>query len=476
MSKLARAITLALGTVGFVASAQAATFVVTANSQAFDSKLASKIEAAGGTITARLPQIGVAIVESSDTGFATRAGRVPGIHSAVQDFVLQFDVPPNNETIDENYGNPPSSGDNDTRFDLQWGHAAIDAAGAWNQGYRGAGATVAVLDSGIACAHPDIAANLLTAQSTSFVPGESYCLSRNNVFNHGSHVAGTIASPDNGFGTIGVAPEAKLIAVKVLSETTGSGSFGGIIQGIVYAADHGADVINMSLGVRGGLPVNGKGANDVRELINATARATRYAASQNALIVVSAGNDGRDLDKDSSTQVCDASGECFNANLRAFPGELPAVLTIAATAPIGWAKAPATTFLDNLASYSNYGQSAIDFAGPGGDGAYPGNENCTVAGLVRPCWVFDLVFSVGGYSQPVPGGPVFASYSWVAGTSMAAPHVSGVAALIIGKHGGEMAPAAVERILRASSDDLGKPGNDSQYGGGRVNAAKAVKY
>ena len=475
MNLLGRAITLALGTVGFVASAQAATFVVTANGNSFDSKLAHKIEAAGGTVTARLPQIGVAIVESNDANFISRAGRVPGIRSVAQDIVLQFDVPPNTETIDENYGNPPSSGDDDTRFDLQWGHAAVDAAGAWNQGYRGAGVKVAVLDSGIACAHPDIAPNLLGSDSISFVPGESHCLGQVNAFNHGSHVAGTIASPDNSFGTIGVAPEAKLIAVKVLSEVTGGGSFGGIIQGIVHAADHGADVINMSLGVRGGLPVNGPGANGVRELMNATARATRYAASQNALVVVSAGNDGRDLDKDSSTEICDTDGECFNANLRAFPGELPAVLTIAATAPIGWA-VDTSGSLDYLASYSNHGQSAIDFAGPGGDSAYPGEENCTVAGLARPCWVFDLVFSVGGYSQPVPGGPVFASYSWVAGTSMAAPHVSGVAALIIGKHGGEMAPAAVERILRASSDDLGKPGNDSLYGGGRVNAANAVRY
>ena len=475
MNMLGRAITLALGTVGFVASAQAATFVVTANGNSFDSKLAAKIVAAGGTITARLPQIGVAIVESGDARFVSRASRTPGVRSVVEDVVLQFDVPPNTETIDENYGNPPSSGDDDTRFDLQWGHAAVDAAGAWNKGHRGAGAVVAVLDSGIACAHPDIAGNLLPAVSASFVPGESYCLATVNAFNHGSHVAGTIASPDNGIGTIGVAPEAKLMAVKVLSEVTGSGSFGGIIQGIVHAADNGADVINMSLGVRGGLPVNGPGANGVRELINATARATRYAASRNALIVVSAGNDGRDLDKDSSTQICNAPDDCFNANLRAFPGELPAVLTIAATAPIGWA-VDTSGSLDYLASYSNYGQSAIDFAGPGGDDAYPGNENCTVAGLVRPCWVFDLVFSVGGYSQPVAGGPVFASYSWVAGTSMAAPHVSGVAALIIGKHGGEMSPAAVERILRSSSDDLGKPGNDSSYGGGRVNASRAVDY
>jgi subtilisin family serine protease len=475
MKTLGHAIAVALGSMMCAGAADAATFVVTANAQKFDASLARKLEAAGGRVTARLPQIGVAIVESDDTGFPTRAAKVPGIFSVARDIELQFEAPPTVADYEEDYANPPASGDNDTRFDLQWGHAAIDAAGAWNKGHRGAGAKVAVLDSGVACAHPDIAGNLLAADSASFVPNEGFCLQRVNAFNHGSHVAGTIAAPDNGVGIIGVAPEAKFFAVKVLSENTGSGSFAGIIQGIVHAADRGADVINMSLGVRGGLQVNGPGANDVRELVNATARATRYANRQNAVIVVSAGNDGRDLDADSGTKVCDANGECFVANLRAFPGELPAVLTTAATAPVGWAVDP-TGSLDYLASYSNYGQSAIDFAGPGGDAMYPGNENCTVAGLVRQCYVFDLVFSVGGYSQPVPGGPVFASYSWTAGTSMAAPHVAGVAALIVGKHGGEMPAAEVERILRMSSDDLGKPGNDSEYGGGRVNASRAVDY
>ena len=130
--------------------------------------------------------------------------------------------------------------------------------------------------------------------------------------------------------------------------------------------------------------------------------------------------------------------------------------------------------MDYLASYSNYGQSAIAFAGPGGDtplfGTPEGSAGCTVGGLLRACYVFDLVFASGGYTAT--GN----SYYWVAGTSMAAPHVSGVAALIIGKHGGELAPAEVERILRASSDDLGKPGVDDAYGSGRVNAARAVTY
>jgi subtilisin family serine protease len=470
MSKLSRAIAMVIGTVGFAVTAQAATYVVTAKTQNFDQQLARKIEAAGGTVTARLPQIGVAIVESNQINFVSRAAKTAGIRSVVEDYVIKFDIPEAYLAVNEDFTNPPASGDNDTRFDLQWGSAAIDVAGAWNQGYRGQGATVAVLDSGILCQHADIAANLLP-DSTSFVAGENVCHNIAGSFNHGTHVAGIIAAPDNAFGTIGVAPQAKILAVKVLSGVTGSGSFGGIIQGIVYAADHGADVINMSLGVSGGLQVNGRGANQVAELINATKRAVQYARAQNALTIVAAGNDGMDLDHSSGVEICDTDG-CYRANLSAFPAELPNVLTVSATSPVGWAANPAGS-LDYLASYSSYGQSAISFAAPGGDtptyGTPAGSATCTVGGLARPCYVFDLVFAPGGFTPPSSNG-----YYWAAGTSMATPHVSGVAALIIGKHGGEMAPSEVERILRASSDDVGKPGNDAEYGGGRVNASRAV--
>jgi len=471
MTTLSRAIALAVGSLGVAASAQAATYVVTAKTQSFDTQLARKIEAAGGTVSVRLPQIGVAIVESDQSTFISRAAKVQGIRSVVSDYVIQFDVPEGRASFEEDFSNPPTSGDNDTRFDLQWGSAAVDVAGAWNQGYRGNGATVAVLDSGVVCQHVDIAPNLLP-DSASFVAGEGVCHTTAGNFNHGTHVAGIIAAPDNAIGTIGVAPQAKILAVKVLSGVSGSGSFSGIIQGIVYAADHGADVINMSLGVRGGLPVNGQGANDVAELVNATKRAVQYARDQNAITIVAAGNDGRDLDHDSGVEICD-QGVCYRANLRAFPAQLPNVLAISATTPVGWAINSAGN-LDYLASYSSYGQSAIALAAPGGDtplfGTPQGSASCTVAGLARPCYVFDLVFAPGGYTAT---GNL---YFWAAGTSMATPHVSGVAALIVGKHGGEMAPSEVERILRASSDDLGKPGNDDAYGGGRVNASSAVQF
>ena len=174
MSTLPRAIAMVLGTLAVAASANAATYVVTAKLQNFDAQLARKIEAAGGTISARLPQIGVAIVESADAGFAARAAKTQGIRSVVTDYVIQFDVPEAHQVADEDFTNPPTSGDDDTFFDLQWGSAAVDVAGAWNQGYRGNGAIVAVLDSGVVCGHIDIAANLLP-DSTSFVANENVC-------------------------------------------------------------------------------------------------------------------------------------------------------------------------------------------------------------------------------------------------------------------------------------------------------------
>ena len=118
--------------------------------------------------------------------------------------------PQTNVAFEEDFGNPPNSGDNDTRFDLQWGHDAVDAPEAWTEGFRGAGARVAVLDTGFDLDHPDLAPNINFTLSKNFVAGETLSYALPDPFSHGTHVAGTIAAADNAFGTIGVAPQAEL--------------------------------------------------------------------------------------------------------------------------------------------------------------------------------------------------------------------------------------------------------------------------
>lgn len=438
-----------LATALFAGHAHAATYVVQAKGLAFDRVLARKIEAAGGQVLARYPQIGVAIVEA-DASFGVRARRLAGVESATRDMVLQFEIP-GAQPLDARAlaDSPPNTGDDDRFFDLQWGHDAIDAPEAWARGERGAGARVAILDSGIDCTHPDLTPNLLLGLNASFVPGEVACTSLPG-FNHGTHVAGTVAAADNGLGTIGVAPEAKIFGVKVLSEFTGSGSFASILEGIVYAADADADVINMSLGVRGGLPIT----RDTHELIGAVTRAVAYARRHNTLVIASAGNDSINFD----TAVDDDGNR-----LMAFPGQVHGVFGVSATGPVGWAINPGTD-LDRIASYSSHGRKVVNVAAPGGDFVYPGDELCTVAGITSFCWVFDMVLST------TPGG-----WSWSAGTSMAAPHASGVAALVIGANGGgEMNTALLQSLLDRGADDRGDRGFDAFYGRGRVNAEGSV--
>jgi subtilisin family serine protease len=452
--------TAALGLLS-TATAFGGSYLVLTGGNGLPAGLERGVTQAGGTVTRALPQVGIAVVESAKADFKAKVAKIAGVQAVLPNLTVQWLQPvtavegPVAET-----GNPPFSGDDDFFFDLQWGHTAIEAPAAWDLGSRGAGATVAVLDTGFDLDHPDLAPNIDFARSMNFVAGETLWYARPDPFSHGSHTAGTIAAADNAFGTIGVAPEATLMLVKVLGDQ-GGGSFGDVISGILWAADQGANVINMSLGAtlwKNGFIVNGEvvTAREVNELKNALARATTYAYQKGVTVIASAGNAANDGDHDKA--------------LIHLPSDCPNVISVSATAPIGWATDPLNTFLDNLASYSNYGQSVITVAAPGGDFIYPGNELCMVAGLVRPCWVFDLVFSTGSSLNPA-----VARYYWSAGTSMAAPHASGVAALIVGKYGPGIKPAQVEALLRKSADDLGKPGQDDAYGAGRVNAYNAVR-
>lgn len=473
------------------ASATAKAYILDFTGNTLPTDLAAQVERAGGVLTTRIEQIGIAVATSENPRFADRAIGIKGVYSVQPDDVVDWVEPERVvEAIDAADVSPPEGaatfGASETFRLIQWAPDAVSAPDAWDLGARGAGARVAILDGGIYNAHVDIGPNLDAAHSASMVPGQPYNFDQRrnaqgqcvltDTFWHGTHVAGIVAAPGQNFGTVGIAPSATIIGVKVLH--CGSGAFSWIINGIVYASTPiseggaGADIINMSLGAAFGHqprdtagrpardPVTGKvfSASGRALLARAIGKATTYAYQRGTTVIAALGNSAIDLD--------------HTGDIMFLPAMSPHVIAVSATGPLGWALGAAN--VDRPASYTNFGQSAVTFAGPGGDFVLPGEAPCTkpvipAGSLVRPCWVFDLVLA------PQRGsGSATTSYNWAAGTSMASPAVAGVAALIIGKYG-RIGPAAVEARLRASADDIGKPGNDDFYGAGRVNALRAIQ-
>ena len=431
----------------------------------------------GGTLIRAIPAIGVYTL-SGDASVGKRLAAAPAVRVvriADADVHAASVAPPVAAPAAGQHTLTLPMTDDDFFVPGQWALDAIDAPEAWAAGHRGRGVRVAVLDTGIDPTHPDLAANVNVALARSFVAGQTWNVSTDPAItvDHGTHIAGIIAAADNAFGIIGVAPQAEIVPVQVLRRPTGRGDLAAVIEGIVYAADIDADVINLSLAFsrshRGG--VNDKGTADpgddtpytaaeVAALLVAVNRATAYAHARGATIVTGTGNAATDGNHDKDGFL--------------LPRDSPHVITIGSTGPLGWATGAGAS-LDTPAVYGNHGQSIIDLAAPGGNldwGLIASNVLCTLTSgplsVTYPCWFFDGVLS----TAPVAGGFL---YEFRAGTSQATAHASGVAALIIGKNGGAMTPTQVRARLRESADDLGKNGKDAYYGLGRVNALRAVQ-
>jgi len=385
----------------------------------------------GGRVVFNFAQIGASVVTTSDPNFASRM-RAQGFTVAPNRILRNYE--PLRMVVGS--ATPQAAGGaSNPLFIIQWSLDAVRATEGWVEGRRGAGAQVAVLDEGFYLDHPDLNDNFNTTLAASFVPGEGVYWSNpkavtlNDRFSHGTHVSGIIASEDNTIGTVGVAPEAEIIPVKVLSESLGFGEDSWVLAGMLYAAAIRVDVVNMSLG-----GICEKTDPECVAIKRVYDRVVKFMNRQGVTVIASAGNSEIDFDA--------------NRNLIDLPAMADGVLGISATGPLGWAVYPAAD-PRRPASYSNYGRVIVDFAAPGGDFALPGEDLCTV-GIVAgvPCWVFDMVIS----PSIVFGG--FAYNSWAAGTSMAAPHVSGIAAQIIGANGGSMNPNQVERQLRRYAERL----------------------
>ena len=482
------------------AQAEDSTFLVLLNQNPSAIKnFSNSVESAGGSVKFVIEEIGVGFATSSDPKFMTKLSRRAGIQGVA--YSLPVLMEEDQHTALGPQANLNHAGEDEFFYPIQWGLDVVGAPAAWDAGATGKGVRVAVLDSGIDHDNLDLAPNLNEDLSISFMPcvfGENCdgdvedwrVDDRGGVpfFNHGTHVAGTIAAADGGGGGIGVAPDAEIVAVKVCTEFDSFCFDEAILPGIVYAASIGADLINMSLGGVGdrnpsglckfirdegiGIPC-GRIVSSFQTIEQAYRRACHYANRNGTTVILSAGNSALDADHD-----VDADGNSLSS-LKFYFADFPNVLGISALGPVGSAL-PAFTGLapaepvagpDTLAYYSNYGRSIIDFGAPGGNALLAflvddfAGTLCFKNGFVSRCYLFDMVLS------NAPNDYFF----YAQGTSMAAPHATGVAAIIVGMNGGDMSPQRLRTAMKRYADDLGQPGHDQVFGDGRVSAGNAVK-
>ena len=288
----------------------------------------------------------------------------------------------------------------------QWNLRKTGLEAAWERTTGSSGVIIAVLDTGADLAHPDLAGK--TVSGYDFVNNDS---DPQDDEGHGTHVSGiAAAASNNGLGITGVAWGSKIMPVKVLSNT-GSGSSSAVAQGIRWAADHGAKIINMSLG-------GSQKSNAIEEAVN-------YAYGKGCLIVAAAGN------------------EYLKGNPISYPAALAHVVAVAATGD-----------QDEHARYSNTG-SYVDIAAPGGNASSSSDPN-------YDHWILSTYWRGSGYS-----------YVWVNGTSQACPHVAGLAALLWSLSPA-LTHDQIENVIERTSVDLGASGKDVTFGWGRINAAAAI--
>jgi subtilisin family serine protease len=463
---LSKTLCAAIGVLALAGTAQAKDYVLTSKGALGQAQIKA-VQEAGGTVNYSHAGTGLVTASSDAADFAGRLQASGAFAQIAEDMMVRWTPEVRSVDFEGDAINPA----NDTFYPIQWAPGAIGAPDAWAAGCTGQGVRVAVIDGGIFDTHPDLLGAVDVAASRSFVPGQPFNFDQRidpntgnlvpDTFWHGTHVAGIVAARDNATGVVGIAPEATIVGVKALH--AGSGEFGWVISAILYAATPvaegggGADIINMSLGA---LFPRGGGNTGAGPLVAALNKAVNYANRFGVLVVSSAGNEAFDLDH---------SGSWISV-----PAQSGAGIAVAATGPVGWAlgsPGPDSFNFSRLASYSNFGTSAIHVSAPGGDFAYPTNESCTkltaTGGAVSvPCWVFDMVLSTARGTTPA------GSYSWAAGTSMAAPATSAVAALVKQMNPG-ISLGALKSRLAQTADDVYKPGADPQSGKGFVNAYQA---
>jgi subtilisin family serine protease len=510
------------------------------------------IEAAGGAVRDVTEQVGLALVTAPDATFPDRVQGRPGVLGVARNHAVGTERPGMPHRFAEerpSYADLAGGADGDDRgpqatgaqaeplADRQWDMAMIGATpdGA-HRVATGRGVDVGIIDTGIDGAHPDIAPNFDADRSVNFTtdipaldgPCEvPSCVDPADADDegHGTHVAGTVAAAVNGFGIGGVAPDATLVDVRA-GQDSGFFFLYETVRALVYAGDIGLDVVNMSFYtdpwqfnctsrdeyVEG--EVTDAELTEQRLVHDLVLQAVAYAVGQGVTLVAAEGNSAVDMAAPTRVDTVSPDNPPGAARPRTvantcldLPAEAPQVISVSAVGP-------STTKAD----YSNYGLGDVEVAAPGGwfsdlvgTPAFRTPENLVLS-------TFPVAAAIAqGLADP-DGRPVDARsvqycdeasgcgfYTSLQGTSMAAPHVTGVAALVVERYGTEdgdggrsLAPAEVARIIAASATDhpcpaggiedytdegappevnavcQGTPEYNGLYGEGIVDAAAAV--
>ncbi|MFF3940455.1 S8 family serine peptidase [Streptomyces phaeofaciens] len=399
------------------------------------------VAANGGTVFQYYDAIGVITAHSASASFATTMRGVSGVQQVGATRTSDVPADAYNPALPANPAQSTTPSGEPVRADM----TQIKADQAWAVTTGSATVKVGILDTGVDDQHQDLAPNFNAADSVSCAYGkpDTRTGAWRDVDTHGTHVAGTVAAAKNGKGVIGVAPGVKISSVRIAEPGSSLFFAENTVCGFMWAGDHGFKVTNNSY-YTDPWQFNCPDNADQAAIIEGVRRAQEYAEGKGSLQVAAAGNSNIDLankttDTESPNDSTPVTRTITNACLD-IPTELPGVVTVSAMGTTA------------KASYSNYGLNVIDVTAPGGD-------------------------TTGIYST-LPGG----KYGSKSGTSMASPHVAGVAALLASTNPG-ITPAQLRDKLATQANDVACP-SDSRckgttakngfFGEGQVDALKAV--
>lgn len=532
-----------LSPVGDLARAAASTtsYVVVAKDAVSMVTARSAVTSAGGTVTSEDAVLGILAVKTSSADFTRKANASSALIGVVRDRPIGSSLTQGSamDDVQKTHGvrqvSYSSASGTEPLTDLQWDMAMIGATatGSYARQQGAPEVRVGIIDTGVDGTHPDIAPNFNTSLSRNFVtdipsidgPCEhSSCVDPVNEDDngHGTHVAGIIGSPINGVGIAGVAPKATLVNIRA-GQDSGSFFLGPTVTALRYAGDAGIDVVNTSFFIDPWLfncavnpadtPVE---QAEQKATIEVTQRALAYAHRKGVTIISSLGNEHTNLDKPGvdSTSPNQPAGAARSRTIdKATCLTLPAggkdVISVSSVGPSG-----------KKAGYSNFGLEQTDVAAPGGFyqdyaadpartkqpsnlviGPMPRNVALASGAVDVTTGEATSLFVVSSCKAPGPDNCAY--WQYLEGTSMAAPHVAGVAALVVARYGARdssgltLNPATVEGKLKGSATFVACPAStityasddrdssfdascvtgtnrNSIYGSGLVNALRAV--